>query len=184
MADFPNSTVLPLFVHTFTRWAAGWELPRMGSVVQASSLTWPVANTAFYVPMWIPFSYPVERVFWVNGTSTTTTNVDFGIYTFDGTKIYSTGSVAQGTASIPQYVTPSPEFVLSPGRYYFGFACSSVTANRGGQGTVAPTVPRLRMVGVLQQATALALPATMTPSAVANACYPFCGVTRTTTGFT
>lgn len=175
--------VTPLFVSTFSRWAAGWELPRLGSAIQAASQTWPVANTAFYVPFWLPFPYPVKRIFWVNSSSVTSANIDVGIYTIDGIRLYSTGSIAMASASLPQYVTPSPELYLTPGRYYMGVSCSSITANRGCQGSIAPTVPKLRMAGLLQEASALPLPATMTGVAVANAMYPLCGITRTASGF-
>lgn len=181
--DFPGNSPTPLFLHTFTRWGALRESSAIIGSQTPVSIAWPVADTAFYLPVWIPFPYPVERVFWINGSSTTSVNMDFGIYNADGTRIYSTGSTAEGTVSVPQYTTPATDILLSPGRYYFALACSSVTANRGGQGSLAGTTARLRLAGVLQQATALPLPATMTPAAVANVCMPICGVTRTTTGF-
>lgn len=181
MADFPSLPPTPLHVHTWSGYGCGYE-SILGTFTLAS-ITWPVADTAFYVPVWFPWPYPVRRVFWVNGSSVTTTNMDFGIYTASGTRIYSTGSTAAVGASAVQYVTPT-EFLLSPGRYYFALADSSITANRGGQGTTTlVTVSQLRRAGVLQEATALPLPATMTGIAVANACFPICGVTRTTTGF-
>ena len=182
--DFPSLPPTPLFVHTWTRWGAADSIigPSGGSLGSPASLTWSVANTAYYIPMIIPWPYQVRRVFWINGSSVTTVNMDFGIYTADGTKIYSTGSTAEAGASATQYVTPT-EFLLSPGPYYFALACSSITANRGGQGNNGVAVNKLRIGGVLQQATALPLPATMTGAAVANSIYPICGVTRTTTGF-
>lgn len=181
MSDFPVSGQLPLFVHNWGEYGA-FEFTRIAGGVAVASITWPVANTAFYVPLWIPWTYPVRRVFWVNGTSVTSVNMDLGIYSSAGERIYSTGSTAQVGASAVQYVDPT-DFTLSPGRYYMAVACSSTTANRGGQGTTAPTVPRIRLGGVLQEASALPLPNTMTPSAVANACVPFCGFTRTASGF-
>lgn len=178
--DFPTLPPLPLFVHTWSVDNAG-EVLWLNQAVAIASITWPVANTAFYVPVALPCPYPVKRVFWING-STASLNMDFGIYTADGTLIYSTGSTAASGTSAPQYVTPT-EFLLAPGRYYFGLACSNTTANAGGQGNTSQTVGRLRLAGVLQQATALPLPATMTPAAVANSCLPICGVTRTASGF-
>lgn len=186
MSDWPAddpAVCTPLFVSTFSRYAGGWDLPSLGSSQQAATITWPVANTAFYVPIALPFPYEVKRVFWVNGSSITSTNMDFGIYAATGTKLYSTGSTAASGASVPQYTTPSPGFVLPPGRYYFALADSSTTSSRGGQGSVAATVARLAEAGVLQQASALPLPASMTGAAVANAVYPLCGITRTASGF-
>lgn len=180
MTDFPSDIPLPLFVHTWARW--GVETQRMGAAAALASITWPVANTAFYVPVWLPWTYPVRRVFWINGTSVTSTNMDFGIYSADGERIYSTGSTAASGTSATQYVDVT-DFTLGPGRYYFALADSSGTANRGGQGSTAFTVARVRMSGVLQEASALPLPASMTPSAVANSCTPACGITRTASGF-
>jgi len=181
--DFPGQPPTPLFIHTFTRWGGVRDVSGIVGSISVASITWPVANTAFYVPVWLQWPYTVARVFWINGTSVTSANADFGIYNADGTLIYSTGSTAMTPVSAVQYSNPSPDFILSPGRYYFALACSSATANRGGQGSVSGTTARLRMSGILQQASALPLPATMTPSAVANVCLPICGVTRTTTGF-
>ena len=70
-ADLPKEAVTPLFVSTFSRWSGAWDLTRFGSPIQAASLTWPVANTGFYVPIFLPFPYQVRRVFWVNGSSVT-----------------------------------------------------------------------------------------------------------------
>lgn len=181
MSDFPFPSTRPLFIHTYSRWAV--EAARLAGVSNSlASLTWPVANTAFYFPVEIPWPYPVRRVFWVNGTSVTSTNMDFGIYTADGVRIYSTGSTGASGTSAPQYTSPT-EFLLAPGRYYFALADSSTTANRGGMGRTTSTVPQIRMAGVLQEASALPLPATMTPSAVANSMYALCGITRTASGF-
>ena len=135
------------------------------------------------MPFWLPWPYPVNRVFWLNGSSVTSVNVDVGIYTADGTQIYHTGSVARSGTTASQYVTPSPTFVLTPGRYYFGYSCDSVTANRGGYANASVTATRLRLYGMLQQASVLPLPATMTGVAVTSAFFPLCGITRTTTGF-
>lgn len=179
--DFPAVYPLPLFIST-------WSLDYSGQAFwteqsrTASSITWPVANTAFYLPFTLPFAYPVRRVFWVNGSSVTSTNMDFGIYTADGTRLYSTGSTAQAGISAVQYVTPT-EFLLSPGRYYFALACSSTTANRGGTGNIPASATRQRLIGNLQEASALPLPVTMTGVAVANSCLPLCGITRTASGF-
>jgi hypothetical protein len=153
----------------------------------AVSITWPAANTAFFQPIAIPFAYPVKRVFWINGSSVTSTNMDFGIYACSagqGVLLYSTGStVASGTSAV-QYTTPSPNFILSPGRYYFALVSSSATSNRGGHGNTASlgTID-LRRWGVLMQASALPLPATMTGVTPTSVASPICGVTRTASGF-
>jgi hypothetical protein len=141
-----------------------------------ATLTW-VANQAVYVPITIPFSYPVRRVFWGNG-STASSNVDFGIYRPDGTKVYSTGSVAQSGASVPQYVTPTA-FSLPAGDYFFGLCCDGTTSRLFGY---AFTLNAQRLAGVMQQAVgAVTLPDPAVFATADQLLYPHCGVTWTTT---
>ncbi len=132
--------------------------------------------------MWLPWDYPVNRVWWVNGSTITTTNVQFGVYTDEGILIYATASTAMVGASSVQYVTPATPFVLSGGACYFAWTCDNTTS-RG----FAPTGTALnmRLIGLLEETTGtFGLPATMTPVAFARAWGPsVCGITRTTTGF-
>ena len=109
--------------------------------------------------------------------------MDLGIYTADGSRIYSTGSTAQSGASAAQFVSPTKVILLSPGRYYLALACDSVTANRGGQAATTTTAVAGRLAGILQQASALPLPATATFAAMSSAFTPYFGITRTPTGF-
>lgn len=184
MSDWssPPSVAQPLFVS-----AAGHLGPYLASRNYtaggaAAVRTW-VAKLVSYCPMLIPCAYPVNRVFWVNGSTNTTTNVDFGIYTAaDGTRIYNTGSTVMGTVSTVQYVTPGTTFVLDAGKYYFAWTCDNTTS-RGY--TASGSANSGRMTGMLEETTgSFGLPATMTPVAFARAWGPsICGVTRTTTGF-
>lgn len=153
--------------------------------INPGSMTWPAANRALYVPLHLPWDYPVRRVWWYNGSSITSVNMDLGIYTLAGKQIYHTGSTAQaGSASASQYVTPSPTFWLPAGSYYLALACSSSTANRGGSGTSASFDVHLeRISGMMIEDSALPLPATMTPAQIGNIFVAFFGITRTTTGF-
>jgi len=180
--DFPGTPPLPLWLSSWSRYSVVPDYTAIAAGVALASATWPVANTAFYMPLIVPWPYPVRRMFWLNGSSVTSTNMDVGIYTDSGTRLFSSGSTAESGASLLQYVTLGTELILTPGRYYLALACSSTTANRGGTG-VAGTVARNRQVGVLQEASALPLPATMTGAQVANAFLPFMGVTRMASGF-
>lgn len=150
----------------------------MASAAPASTL-W-VANQAVYMPVSIPWQYPVARVFWVNG-SAASSNADFGIYTPGGLKIYSTGSTAQSGASVPQYVTPGTPFLLDAGTYIFAWACNGTT-NRAF--AWAPTAATGAASGCMTQASAFALPSTAT-FATYGSCpgVVLCGVTRTASGF-
>lgn len=175
MSDFPGATVAtPPVVNTYSLNAAAGSMAL--STGNPSAITW-VANLAIYVPVLIPWPYTVNRVWWGNGSTVTTTNVDFGIYGGDGSRIYSTGSTAQSGTSTIQMVTPTT-FQLSAGAYYFAWSCNNTTNRGQGQGIAINT---LRLGGVLQEASAFPLPSVMTGVAVSNALYPLCGVSRVTT---
>ena len=186
MSDFSSQTgiVNPLFLHTGNIPESAMHCMQTiqgGTGLPPAARTW-VANLVSYCPMTLTKPYPVQRVFWVNGSTITTTNVDAGIYTADGRRIYNTGSTAASGASLPQYVTPGTPFVLYPGMYYFAWTCDNTT-NRGmAYGGAATTG---RYIGLLEETTGgFGLPATMTPSVWTRAwTASVVGVTRTTTGF-
>lgn len=180
MTDFPQSPVPPRFLHSLSSYAGADILRIAGTSAAAASGNWPSANLAIYIPFWLPWPYSVRRVFWANG-ATLTGNKDFGIYSAEGTRIYSTGSTAESGASAIQYTTPSPDILLSPGRYYFALSCSATTGHGWQVSTGAAA--EARHGGLLQQATAVPLPATMTPASFTGTVMPLCGITSTTTGF-
>lgn len=172
-------SVLPLFINSMSPWAARQLNAMVGYSV--GTITW-VTNQAIFIPVAIPFSYPVNRVFWYNGSTITSSSADFGIYTGDGlTKVYSSGSTTLSGTTVAQYVD-NTDFILTPGEYYFAYACNNSTSRTGGSAN--PTAILQRLSGVLQQATAFPLPSTMASAGAATqAIYPMCGITRTTTGF-
>lgn len=151
-----------------------------GAAVGASTVTWTTANQARFYPIQIPFAYPVNRVWWVNGS--TLGNADFGIYTTDGERLYSTGSTAQSGSAVPQYVTPSgAPLWLPPGVYYFGMNFSGTTNAVFGNALAAEYQ---RFAGIQQQAVgALALPDPATFGVANTASINLCGITWTNTGF-
>jgi hypothetical protein len=142
------------------------------------SRTW-VANLAIYTPFWLPWPYPVKRIWWSNGAAAGN-HADVGIYTWEGARIFSTGPTAMVGNTVPQYV--SCDFLLSPGWYYHAFMHNSSTANRcfGGGGH---TTLVLRTVGVRQQATAGSLPAQATFAPYAQTITQHHGITRIASGF-
>lgn len=182
MSDWPDASPLvpPLFITTAGNYSP--SASRVNSGSNAAVRTW-VAKLVAYCPMALPFPYQVNRVWWVNGSTNTTTNVDFGIYSaVDGTRIYNTGSTVMGTVSTVQYVTPATPFVLSAGAYYFAWTCDGTTSRAYG---LAGSANISRMMGLLEETTgSFGLPATMTPVAWARAFGPaLCGITRTASGF-
>lgn len=150
----------------------------------ASTTTAWVANLAQYIPLQVPFPYPVERVWWINGATITSTNVDMGIYDAGGVQLFHTGSTAMSTINVCQYATVSPGLILTPNvPYYLAWTCDNTT-NRARTITASGTAYVGRTIGVLQQASALPLPVTATFAAyTATVDFQVCGITRTTTGF-
>lgn len=139
---------------------------------------WPAANLALYIPIVLPYAYPAKRVWWVNG-ATASGNVDLGVYSSAGTRLFSTGATAQAGTNAPQYVTV--DWLVQPGEYYLALSLSSSTGTVQ-RSVIIPTAFE-RVLGGLQQATAHPLPSSMTPAALGQAFWPLFGLTRTTTGF-
>lgn len=181
MTDFPQVNTLPQFVHPWTLYGPGPDMRLEAASANPVAFTW-VANSAVYVPMTIPWPYPVNRVFWVNGSTVASANCDFGIYTTSGKKIYSTGSTVQSGASVPQFVTPATPFILDPGNYFFAWACDSTTSHAFA--VAITTAAQASMIGIYSQASAMPLPASATFAALGTSLgVPLIGITRTPTGF-
>lgn len=173
MADWPGSKLLPQYISTFTSYfTPAGQGNLFGVSLTTTTLTW-VANLAMYMPFELPWDYQVKRVFWCNG-ATTTSNGDLGVYTLTGQRLMSTGSIARSGADTLQFTTV--DWVIEAGSYYLGVACAGTTTSL--RGATVLTAPMLRATGVLQQATALPLPATATFAAATNALYPLAGFTR------
>lgn len=156
---------------------SGRAVNTTGTITVASFAV--TANQAFYVPVEIPWRFPVRRVFWING-STVSTNADFGIYTLDGARLYSTGSTVQSGASVWQYVAAN-DLILDPGAYYFALVSSGTTNAFTGTSTVDVLTGRIQ--GIRQQASALPLPASATFAQWATTGLPICGISRQASGF-
>lgn len=179
MTEFPDGIVLPLHIASFSRHSVG---PMMGIFAPGNTQSggWPTNNKAIFVPFALPWPYPVQRMFCVNG-GTVTGTIDLGIYSESGVRIWHAGSTTQAGASSRQYITPSPVFILPPGAYYFAMSASTAGASvhKWNIGTTNE-----RMIGLLQQLTAHPLPATMTGVTVTTTNFvPNIGITRTESGF-
>lgn len=169
--DIEAKTRPPITISTLQRYSAIHAIPCVSA--SQGNFTWPAANEAIFIPFSIPFYFPISKVFWANGA--TLGNCDFGIYTWDGAKLFSTGSIAQSGASATQFVNVTP-FILAPGKYYMALACSGTSTNIFGGTTVTGIVGRL--AGLLQQTSALPLPAVATFAQFTATAYPFCGFVR------
>jgi hypothetical protein len=146
-----------------------------------ASNAWGTANTAVYMPICLPWPYPVKRLWWINGSAGSGSgHVDVGIYTIGGARIVSTGSTVMSGASAVQYVSLGTAIILGPGSFYMAYTNDGTTNRSFGY---APTAAQGRQSGFLMQASALPLPASATFATTTVANMPFCGITRTASGF-
>lgn len=165
----------PTVINSFTSFfpismAHVWNLS-----LNSAAVSWGTANQAVYLPFVLPWEYPIARVFWVNG-STTTGNGCAAIYTPGGKQLYTTGSVARTPASGLQWTNLSTPLILPPGAYYFGLSINATTT--AVFGSISVTAAIARGMGIKQQASALPLPDPATFAAPTTAVYPLCGFSR------
>jgi hypothetical protein len=169
MGDFPQGSVLApglknlsslnLDVGVTQLWLNGGAASRTGTA-------WPSANLAIFVPVVVGTPFTVMRFGVENGT--VSGNLDAGIYTSEGKLIISTGSTAQSGVSQWQSIDVT-DTLIPPGLYYLALALNN------GTGQVARcgfTALNLRQSGVMQMASAFALPATATFATMAQAYLP------------
>ena len=136
----------------------------------SSSLSWPLANLAIYVPIHIVEAFTIVEVAWENGTGTGG-NVDLGIYDETGARLASLGSTDDGAASTLITSTTWTDYTItSPGLYYLAMS-HSTTANIFGW---APVAGLCQALGIMEQQSALPLPATATFAATTRAFIPDC----------
>lgn len=179
MADYPTAVQPPLTVWTGSRYGImtnGVSREQGGGALFAST-AWGTANLAIFVPIEIPFSYPVKNLFWYNG-ATVAGNIDCGVYNDDLARVCSCGSVAQAGVTALQFQVPTTEVLLVPGSYYLAVTSSSTTATLHCQ--TAGTAVTNRELGLFQQLTALPLPAAATIAAAGQARIPLIGITNKT----
>jgi hypothetical protein len=181
----PNAAgILPTHVASIGPQSTATQFARSIGVSQinaSASYSNPTADTVLYFPIFLPWAYPVKRLFWVNG-STASSNVEVGVYSRGFTKIYSSGSVAQSGASVPQYHTPASSFWLAPGGYLLALTCSGTTNRLWGFTAMSAT--NLRSGGVFMSAHAPgAMPAIVTPVLNTKASFPLFGITNTASGW-
>lgn len=172
MSDFPQQGfALRPVISSYSEYCLGIENALLGAIGTPGSGTWPTANTAIYVPLALPTPFQVQRFWWANG-ATASGNVDCGLYTVGGTKIASTGSTAQAGISVGQSAAPSiGTFLLYPGAYYLALVMDGVTGTVLRRGSVG-----IGESGLSSQATAFALPATLTHAGGTPPILPLFGI--------
>lgn len=172
----------PLFISTYSRWAFGplWRMVN-GSGAQPAAQTW-TANESLFIPFSIPFPYSVARMFWLNGSTITSSNADVGIYTSAGVRIASAGTTALAGASATQYVNVTAS--LQPGNYFMAYACDNTTSRASGT-LFSTSVGELSQTGLNALSAAMPLPATAALAGYTGivGVLPYFGMTRTASGY-
>lgn len=148
----------------------GAALGAMVGGTTPSSGAFPASNDALLVPFYIHQSSLIKRLFAINGSSVSG-NIDMGLYTQDGARITSIGSTAQAGTSTIQFFDIA-DITLGPGRYYLAVAMDNTT---GTLFRANPSVARLQAVGMAKQATAFALPSSITFATVTALYLPLIG---------
>lgn len=173
---------LPLNITSWGDYGVGQRLCKWAANPTIASAAWPTANLIIYVPIFIPWPYPVARVFWHNGTAAGS-NWAMGIYSDQATAIYRTPSTAGATNSVPQYVTvgAGTPLTLQPGGYLLALVCDATTANRA-LGTSSYVARYEKSAGMVQEAGSTTLPATATPATMSASWLPYCGITQLASG--
>jgi hypothetical protein len=185
--DFPQTyQATPTHITTFSAYSGVYTQAAHQGVLNLGTNNWPAINRAFFVPISLPFNYLVRRMFWINGSAIGTQTRDIGIYTGDGTRLYSSGNTTASGASTAQYVTLGTPLLLTPDRYYLALANSSITINQGVQGSNTAAANTKHLSGVMRQSSAQPLPSSMDIGgtlAADTALVPFIGITWTDSGF-
>ena len=108
MGTWPVPVVEPLVtIYPWSLEAIGTDLVAQGGALNASaSAGWPSANGALLFPFTLTKQIIVLEVFVYNG-ATISGSFDVGVYSADGNKVFSSGAVAQSTASVIQSASVS-----------------------------------------------------------------------------
>ena len=161
----------PHIISTFSRYSlGGLGLATAYGVAGATSLAWPAANRALFIPLHVDITFTIDKFIWDNRNSGTA-NADIGLYSDTGTRLLSTGSVALHGATGPQR-TNVADYIVNPGRYYLAMAYAATSSML----MAAFSVTRLAEMGVYEQSSALPLPATATFVAITTNSLPLAGI--------
>jgi hypothetical protein len=163
MADWPQAgDPNRLLISPYSASACGIEIAALGSSAP-TSVAHGTANLARGYPFYLSEPALVAKVWWFNG-ATASGNIDVGVYTLDGTKLFSSGAQAQGTINVIQEFDIT-DFQLGRGAYYAAISCSSATATLFSNGY---NLHFAKAHGWWQMATAHPLPTSVTLAAMSS----------------
>lgn len=172
MPSWPETDFAMPAITPFSYEASGGLFANSITSQPAASPTWPVANTAYFIPFRLRQRCLIKQI--VVGAGTGAGNFDVGIYDLFGNRLVSSTSTAKTTsAETPANITDTP---LGRGVYYMAMASDGTTAFVA----IAPTrIEMLKMGGVKEMTSAFPLPATATLVTLANSFMPQMALYRT-----
>lgn len=142
-----------------------------------ASAAWPANNRVIYIPFWLLRTDTVRKLWWLNG-GTASGNVEVGVYRDSAglptTRIFTSGSTAQGTINVVQEVDIT-DVRLDAGAYWMA-ATMSTTA--GFMFRIAPAqTGHMKAMGIVQETPGtFGLPATATPIVPSSIYVPMFGL--------
>ena len=121
------------------------------------SAAWSLTNRIIYIPFVLERGSTVYRLFWLNGATAGTNNLQAGVYDSAFVRLIAGTSTLSAGANVCQFDNITDTY-LGPGRYYFALWCNGTTA------TVFRFSGTLGMpFGQYYETNASGLPATGTP---------------------
>lgn len=153
--------------------AIGPQISFYGAWTTFGSATWPSANLAIGYPFMLTEPRTVLQM-WVFNGSVVSGNIDAGIYDALGNRLVSKGSTAQSGTSTLQLLDVTDTVLPANTMLYAWMSVDNTTATTtrlAGGVSLAQTGGS----GVVQMASAFALPSTVTPAAIASNYIPAFG---------
>lgn len=158
--------------HIITTFYAG-DLPvNINDATLTQTTNWGTANRAVFMPIIVREPAAVQKVGWSNGNSLSG-NIDVGVYTPKGGRIFSTGSTAMAGTNQWQFVDVT-DFLLSPGDYYLAVSLdtsASRIAHLGVNGSTTNTY-YAEIAGAAMQDSSFPLPDLATLTTILTTRWP------------
>jgi hypothetical protein len=177
--EAPLTHLPPRLISSASRYFSLWDAPGQAGLDTPFASAVFAGSLATAHPFRIPFSYPVRRLFWVNGGAVAG-NVEIALYSAEGQQFWTSGLVAQAGVSTLQYV--SDDFILPPGAYFLTCVGDNIAGAHWRRSNVAGFSGRA--AGILQKSSASPLPASLSGFSVhATSAYWLCGLTLAASGY-
>ncbi len=143
----------PMFVNSFGMESTG----RVNRSTAPTSGTWVAINRIIYVPFSLNRTVTAYRLFWLNGATVGTNNLQAGVYDQNFARMIAGTSTLSAGANICQFDNIT-DTVIGPGRFYMALWGSGVTMT-----VLRTSTASSAGGGVYYETAAGGLPATATP---------------------